>query len=113
MNRVKSNLHLLKALSGPNPKLRRAILQNCDSDLIKCLAEISLNVLEGRIILSKKQAAKLRPFKQTLRLLAGKKAKLGTKRTVLVKQSGGALPAALLGPLLGIAISIVTEKLIK
>ncbi len=115
--RLKQNLDLLKVLARKsNPRLRKAILQHCDIDLIKCLAEISHNILEGRLQLNPRQSAKLRPFRNSLRALAGRRSGLPSKRQLLIRQSGGqtgGLPVALLAPILGVAISLLADRLTR
>ncbi len=112
--RIVKNLDLLKILSKSNsPKLRRAILQHCDIDLIKCLAEIAHNILEGRLKLTQKQSGKLRTFRKTLRQLAERRTKLPIKRNLLVRQSGAGLPLALLAPIVGVALSLLADRLAK
>ncbi len=109
--RVAKNLDLLKVISKTsNPRLRKAILQHCDIDLIKCLAEIAHNILEGRLKLTAKQSGKLRPFRTTLRQLAGTKTRLPTKRNLLVRQNGAGLPIALLAPIVGVALSLLADR---
>ncbi len=116
--RVANNIQLLKIIGSVKQptKLRKAILRHCDIDLIKCLSEISHNVLEGRLKLTPRQAGSLRRYRQSLRKLAAIKTKLPTKRRLLEQQSGGqagGLPVALLAPILGIALSLLADRLTK
>ena len=46
------------------PLQRKAILATCHVDLIKCLAEISLNVLQGVVPINGEQKKKLKRFNQ-------------------------------------------------
>lgn len=97
--RVKHNLDLLRVLARSSPKQRKAILKTCHVDLIKCLAEISLNVLQGVVPINKTQKKKLRRFKSLLRSLADKKVSLKRKKEQLI-QSGGNPLMFLLPPVL-------------
>jgi len=52
MRRIKSNFHELHTLKAAQPKLRKAIIRNCDKDLVKCVSECALNLLHGNVKLS-------------------------------------------------------------
>ena len=81
-----------------NRRLRKAILEHSDSDLICSLCECAWNILKGNVPLTPKQKTKLRKCKTHLRKLASKKVSTTRKRKVL--QTGGFL-SALLAPLVG------------
>ena len=49
---VRSNYHTLQVLKSADPKLRKAILANCKSELLKTLSECSLNLLRGNVKLT-------------------------------------------------------------
>jgi len=53
MKRMQSNYHSLHVLEDTRPKLRRAILENSDKELINSVGECALNVLQGNVKLSK------------------------------------------------------------
>lgn len=74
--------------------MRKAILTNCDSELIKTLSEIALNAINGNINLNKTNKQYLAKFKRHLRKLACVKKTISEKRKILV-QSGGFLPTLL------------------
>lgn len=109
--RLKKHLDLLKVLYTAPPRLRKAILQCVHNDVIKCLADCSHNILVGTIKLSGNQRVGLRRLKKKVRLLAGRKTRIGTKRKTLV-QTGG-LSLALLAPIIGIAASLIGQALQK
>ena len=71
--RMKHNIDLLRVLARSSPKQRKAIIKTCHVDLIKCLAEISLNVLQGVVPINPSQKKKLKRFRSLLRALADKK----------------------------------------
>ena len=52
MKRVKENFHTLQVLKHARPKLRNAIISNCDRDLVNCVSECVLNVLNGNVSLT-------------------------------------------------------------
>lgn len=85
---------MLHTLNSASPKLRRSILENCDTDLIKTFSEIAINTLQGNVNISKKTKADLEKYKSKLRKLACPKTSATIKRKLLV-QSGGFLPTLL------------------
>jgi len=52
MKRIRSNYHALQVLKTADTKLRKAILANCKSDLVKTLSECSLNLLRDNVKLN-------------------------------------------------------------
>jgi hypothetical protein len=64
MKRVRSNYHALQVLKMAHPKLRKAIIANCDKELVNCISECVLNVLNGNLPC---EASKLRKHKVALR----------------------------------------------
>lgn len=108
---LKRNLHLLKTIRTGTPKLRKAVLKNCSNDLIKCLAECSHNVLEGNVPLPAKHRRPLLRYKKNVRLLGSRSTSLGRKRQILTSQSGGALATAVIVPILGLALSLLADRL--
>jgi len=51
MKRVRSNYHAVHVLKTAEPKLRKALITNCNKELVNCISECVLNVLNGNIIL--------------------------------------------------------------
>jgi hypothetical protein len=49
MKRIKSNYQALKLLKTAQPKLRKAIISNCNQELLNCISECILNVLNGNL----------------------------------------------------------------
>jgi len=49
MKRVKTNYHTLQVLKTADPKLRKAIISNCNKELVNCISECVMNVLNGNI----------------------------------------------------------------
>ena len=60
-------------LKAANPKLRKAIVSNCDRELVNSICECVLNVLNGHVKLSGCVARKLRKHKAVLRKVADKR----------------------------------------
>ena len=78
-----------------NTKLRKAILEHADADLISALCECAHNIL--RVRLTPREKVRLRKYKNKLRLLLNKRLSVSRRRRE-IQQSGGFLPA-LLAPL--------------
>ena len=102
--RLRDNWNNLKVLKSANPSLRKAILKSADADLVRCLCDCAHNILKGTVKLSPAQKKALCRHSCHLRQLTGKKS-LKAKRNILV-QKGGFIPA-LLGPIIGLAASVL------
>jgi hypothetical protein len=107
--RLRANLDELKVLKKAKPKLRKNIIKAAENDLITCLAECSHNVLNGNIQLSNKDKTALKKHQKALRELAKRKLSTSKRRRILI-QKGGFLPA-LLGPILTVATTLLTDLL--
>lgn len=90
MKRIKSNYHALQVLKSAQPKLRKAIILNCNRDLLNSISECVLNVLNGNIKLTECLKKKLRKHKVILRKIVDKSVTHTTKKKLL-NQSGGFL----------------------
>ena len=112
---AKSNNYegFLRLLHKSKPAYRRTLLQSAPNELIGLLSRGVLNILKGRIAISRNSKQKLGRYKKQLRTLADKKTSVKKKKKVL--QSGGFLPLLLplLGPLLGGIGGAVLNKVIK
>ena len=80
-----------------NAKLRKAILEHADSELIRALCECAHNILRGNVKMTPREKTRLRKYQTKLRLIARKNVSVKQKRRHL-QQTGGFLPA-LLAPL--------------
>ena len=87
-----------------NTSERRTFIHRCEPDFIDCLSECCKNVIKGNVSLNPNQVKRLRRYRQSLRQVSKKKTSRKIRRKLL--QSGGFLPL-LLGPLLGLASSLV------
>ena len=106
--RMKHNLDLLRVLAKSNKRQRKAILETCHVDLIKCLAEISLNFLRGIVPVDKTQKKKLKRYRRLLHALADTKVSLQSKKEQL-NQRGGNLLTLLLPPVLSTLGNLLTR----
>ena len=93
----KQALFLQVLIKTKNAKLRKAILEHADPELIKALCECAHNILQGNVQMTPLEKTRLRKYKSKLRLIARKNVSVKQKRLKL-QQTGGFLPA-LLAPL--------------
>jgi len=105
--RLNKNIEVLKLLKKAKPNQRKHILDCADNGLIYCICECIDNVLRGNVKLSPTKKRELGKHKTILRKIVDRKTDIGVKRDLLV-QKGGFLPA-LLGPVLGIAASLISQ----
>lgn len=91
VKRVEAKISELKLLSSCGAKLRKAILENSDADLIAVLRECVYNVLRGNVKLRKGDNERLGRYKSDLRKFVYDKGNVSRKRKFLV-QKGGFLP---------------------
>jgi hypothetical protein len=88
----RSNYHLLQALKNASPRLRKAIFQNWNRDLVLGIAEVSLNVLNGNCKISKCGVDRLRKHKTVLRRLVDIGVALHKKMKLIMQRGGFLLP---------------------
>ena len=91
---IKSNLEsqdLLKVLSHCKPKIRNAILKNCENDLIHIICDCVYNVVKGNVpgLTQEKVNKRVRHKTSFIKLTA--KVPIKEKRKVLVQKGGGFL----------------------
>ena len=110
--RLKKNFDFLRVLRRANNKQKKALISNANKDLVLCICEIVDNILAGTVRLTPKQKKQLVRYKRTLRQLIDKKVSVDQKKKIIANQTGGFLPA-ILGPILGIAASLLADQLIK
>lgn len=98
-DRLKAHAPYLHVLAKGSARQREGILRGANKELIYCLCECALNVLQGNVELHPMEKSRLKKYRKTLRDLASKKVSLGTKRKLLLKQKGGWV-SALIAPVL-------------
>jgi hypothetical protein len=108
MKRIKSNYHTLLLLKTATPKLRKVIISNSNSELIKSIAECILNVLYGNVTVTECGKRKLRKHKTVLRTLADKRVPLTRKKEIIVQRGGFLLP--LLGAVLPALATLLFKR---
>lgn len=112
MKNIQRQYHFLQMLARSHPRQRHALLKSANNAQIESVCEICLNILNGNIPAN---AAKLRRYKNLLRMLSKKSSSLQKKKQILVNQSGGFLPiiAPALISALGAILGPVISKSIK
>ena len=110
-SRLKKHVGLLNQLNKAKPKLRKAILQGADWEIIKCLCDCCHNILNGNIPLTPSQKKKVNRCIKDVRLLGSRKGNLRDKQALLVQKGG--LVSAILAPLLAVAASLLSEWMVK
>ena len=96
--RLNNNASYLHVLAKGTHKQRQGVIQGANKELITCLCECALNVLNGNISLKTADKRRLKKYKQNLRSLADRKLSTQKKKKTL-NQKGGFL-GALLTPIL-------------
>ena len=83
---------LLRVPGQCQPKIRNAILKNCENDLIHIICDCVYNVVKGNVPgLTQERVNKLACHKTSLIKLT-KKVPIKEKRKTLVQEGGGCLP---------------------
>jgi len=90
MKRKGLNYHVLHILNSTKPKLRKAIISNCDNKLVNCISECVLNILKGNIALTVCDKRSLRKHKVALRKIVANHVDLRGNEWLIVKR--GVLP---------------------
>ena len=90
---MRSNYHTLKVLKTADPKLRKAIISNCNEELVNCISECVLNVLNGNIKLTVCKTRKLKKHNAALCMVVDRHVPLYDKKKLLVQRRGFLLPS--------------------
>ena len=107
--RLKNNSDFLCVLSKCKPKVRSAILEHADNDLVKTLSECALNTISGKIPISPAHKKKLSRHRNTLRQLSHKRVSLKKKKGIL-NQRGGNLLRLLLPPVVAVLKHFIDNR---
>ena len=90
----------LRAIAKGSTKQRRHVLDHANKDLIECLCECALNVLEGQVKLNSKQKKALARHHRKLKTLAYSNVPLKYKRAVLRQRGSGKFFQDFISPVL-------------
>ena len=100
---------LLRVPGHCQPKIRNAILKNCENDLIHIICDCVYNVVKGNVPgLTQEKVNKLACHKKSLIKLT-KKVPIKEKRKILVQKGSGFLPFLL--PLVALLIANKVSKI--
>ena len=111
MRRIKSNFHKLHTLKFARPKLRKAIISNCDNDLVNCVSECALNLLHGNVKLSDCKRKNLRKYRRQLRTVVDRRLHLAREKKLIIQRGGILVP--LLKAVLPTLASLIYDGLKK
>lgn len=103
--RINKYKHHLKFLSVCDNKTCKQILKNSNKELINCICECAVNILQGTVPLSSQEKKKLSKHKRNLRRLSTKSTSIDKKKQIIQK-GNGFLPL-LLGPVISALGSIL------
>ena len=92
MRRIKSNFNKLHTLKDAQPKLRKAIVSNCDKDLVNFVSECALNLLHGNVKFSDCARKKLRKYRRQLRKVVDRRVPLARKKKLIIQRGGFLVP---------------------
>lgn len=101
---------MLYALKDSDGKLQKQMLKHVSPEVIKTMAEIAINILNGNIALDGAVKKRLAVYKKELRALACLKRKLSSKRKILVQKGGVFLPTFLGTVLSGLIGSYLSSQ---
>ena len=79
-------------LKTAQPKVRKAIVSNCNKEQVNSICECVLNVLNGKIKLSGCDKRKLQKHKAILSKVADKRVPVSSKKKLIVQRGGFLLP---------------------
>ena len=95
-------------LKMAEPRLRKALITNCNKELVNCISECVLNVLNGNIKLSGCNTRKLQKHKAALCKVADRHMSLSGKKRLIVQRVGFLLP--LLDAILSTIASLISKR---
>jgi len=107
MKRIKANNHTLHVLMQSQPKLRKGIISNRDRDLVNCISECILNVLNGNIALTDCDTRIRRNHKVALRKLLINKSRYRHETTYC---SEWRIPSTVMAAVLPTLTSLIAAK---
>ena len=93
-----------------NAKLRKAILEHADPELIRALCVCAHNILQGNVKMTPQEKKRLRKYQTKLHLLASKRGLSVKQKRRDLQQTGGFLPA-LLAPLAAFVVIPLLRQL--
>jgi len=88
MKRVRSNFHALHVLKRAEPKIRKALITNCNKVIVNCISESVLYVLNVNIKLSVCKTRKVKKQKTALRKVADRDVSLSCMKGLIVQRVG-------------------------
>ena len=106
-NRLKKHIPVLKVLHKAKDKERKRIINSGNKELVLCLCECIVNILNGNVPTTSEQKKKLRRYAKNLNALKSQRTSLKKKKQ-LFGQKGGFLPL-LLAPIIGVVGGLIGD----
>ena len=88
MKHIKTNFHKVYTNKDAQQKIRKAIISNCDKDLVNCVSKCALNFLHGNVKLSDCTRRKLRKYRCQLRTVVDRRVPLARKKKLIIQRGG-------------------------
>ncbi len=108
---LKKKLPHLLVLQNSCEKVRRAILQNCDDNLVKVLSNCTLNAIQNPAIkLRPSCIRKLEPYKNIIRRFACRKTSIKDKKAILHRRQTGGWILPIISGLISTVLPKIIEK---
>ena len=108
MKQINSHYHALRVLKSVQQKFRKAIISNCDQELVICISWCVLNVSKGNIALTGCNMRKLRKHKVVLLKIVDMHVPLPGKKRLIIQHGGFFIP--LLAAVLPTLASLIPAK---
>lgn len=106
--KIEKTFQKVRILSVATPSVRKKLIREGNTDVIDCIAECCLNILNGNVPLTGKQQAFLRKRKSKLRAIVDKKVSLKKKKEII--QKGGFPLGAILAPVAAFLGSMLLHR---
>ena len=106
-SRLKKHIPVLKVLHKAKDKERKRIIDSGNKELILCLCECIINILNGNVPTTSDQKKKLKRYTKNLQILKRQRTSLKQKKK-LFGQKGGFLPL-LLAPIIGVVGGLIGD----
>jgi len=92
MKRVKLNYRALHVLMRAEPRLHKALITNCNKELVNCISDCVLHMVNGNLKLSDCNTSRLQKHKSALRKVADTHVSLSGKKRLIAERGVFLLP---------------------
>jgi hypothetical protein len=88
LSRLKRNYPILVSLTNASPEGRKFLIKKGSADLVKTIADICANIVNGYIDLTKEQKSSLYKSRRAIRRMADQKFGIDDKKRDFIKKKG-------------------------